>query len=911
MSFTQQPFTFRAGPSTPWPSDGIYDGELCDECAKLDLELSFARAYALYEGARRAKNNRRLQVYRSDTGPAYLGHFYYVTSLSNRLSRASHCKLCDFLIQMITEPNKGTYKLLAICSSESYLFEPLKIDGRGRVKRRPWDRLEHNVFMAVVPEVPLIPKTGVPLRWFETDLPRNGSIYRLTQNGIIDESRITRPRELSPKADFRLMRAWLNFCRQTHDCCSPRMPAGATLPGFRAINCAKTPPVVEVRPWSERYVALSYVWGPPSGDWPQTILDAVKVTRRFGEQYLWVDRLCIDQSNLQEKQFLISKMDAIYNGAEFTIVAAAGDARTGLPGVTTTPRKKQPRVELTERCQTAGAARVDNLAPFELLGVTEQDYSANISNDREWLDPHRHGMGFKTKIDMGEFLKDEGIMDTYDIPREHLRIFQDFAEDFGNSIDEHMGKMKLMAERMGIPMKELIPHLLGQAGNRAGMAAGTVSSSLPQRPATDPSKPEKPLPPGKVAGQTILISVLEDPRITIRSSEWATRGWTYQEGVLSNRCLVFTERQVYWECAGMVMNESIDQPLFRDPSGTRMADYMLSGIFDGDFHRVPELQYGFKTSAADAVAEQVTKLDSHIRAFTSRNLSYDSDSLNAFLGVAARYSTDRGLSLLLGIPVWTGLFADGKPGLQHTFALSISAWTHAAEPVEQNAEMDVAHCPRRAQFPSWTWAGWKGRADFSASNAVDEEEEPDNGDTGHVDFFEALTSAGWCKSIDKLWSAEMMLHTADGGEGVLLTGRAPVVGMGDPNKTWLLTIREPMVLRHMYLMHSVFEGEWRRLVGKLVQVHLSVAMTEAELTAGHKSGELVTVLVLASTVPFICNGMARFLILRKADAGGTRWERIGRLAMSMEEWEMEKCRDTMGMIDALPVKKFGRDIVLI
>ena len=81
----------------------------------------------------------------------------------------------------------------------------------------------------------------------------------------------------------------------------PKKPAGASLPGFRAINCTKTPPVVEERPWSESYVALIYVWGPPSGDWPQTILDAVEVMNRLGEQYLWVDRLCINQSNLQER----------------------------------------------------------------------------------------------------------------------------------------------------------------------------------------------------------------------------------------------------------------------------------------------------------------------------------------------------------------------------------------------------------------------------------------------------------------------------------------------------------------------------------------------------------------------------------------------------------------------------------
>jgi hypothetical protein len=106
-------------------------------------------------------------VYRSDDDPAYLGRFYYVKSLDDRLSRVTHCKLCNFLRQTTADPSKGTYKLLAICSSESYLFEPPKKNTRGRPERRPWGELEHNVFMAVVPEVPLIPKTGVPLRWFD------------------------------------------------------------------------------------------------------------------------------------------------------------------------------------------------------------------------------------------------------------------------------------------------------------------------------------------------------------------------------------------------------------------------------------------------------------------------------------------------------------------------------------------------------------------------------------------------------------------------------------------------------------------------------------------------------------------------------------------------------------------------
>ena len=475
--------------------------------------------------------------------------------------------------------------------------------------------------------------------------------------------------------------------------------------------------------------------------------------------------------------------------------------------------------------------------------------------------------------------------------------------------------MKQMAQNKGIPLQELAPYVLREIATRAGVPAQAIRSitRIPP-PITRSSKIEKPLPPGELSVTTILISTLEDPRITIRHSEWAKRSWTYQEGVFSNRRLVFIEQQMYWECNGMATNESLDILDLYDPSHTRFADYMLSGIFDGDLHRVPELQYGFKTSGVEEVSEQVLKLDSHIRAFTSRNLSYDYDSLNAFHGVAAQYSTNGGLCLLLGMPVWAGLFATEKPGLQDTFALSVSAWAHAAQRVAEDAEMYIVDCPRRPQFPSWTWVGWKGRVDFSATTAAGKDEDNATGseDAVHVDFFNVMTSNSWARGIDRLWSAEMMLHATDGSEATLLVGHAPVTSTAtDPSKTWLLTIHEPLVLRHMVLMYSTIEGEWKRLMGKRVQLHLSVPITEAELRTGHKSGELVTVLAYASTVPFISNGTARYLILRRADDAGTRWERIGRLAMTLEEWELDGYKNTAGMIAALPVKKFGRDIVLI
>jgi hypothetical protein len=70
------------------------------------------------------------------------------------------------------------------------------------------------------------------------------------------------------------------------------------------------------------YIALSYVWGQVSqggvpvntelGSLPQTIEDAISVTKSLGKRYLWVDALCIDQRDGEHKMGQIRVMDQIY-----------------------------------------------------------------------------------------------------------------------------------------------------------------------------------------------------------------------------------------------------------------------------------------------------------------------------------------------------------------------------------------------------------------------------------------------------------------------------------------------------------------------------------------------------------------------------------------------------------------------
>lgn len=952
-------FTFSFPPPRQESVGQGSSNTLCPECAQLDLEQSFVRAFDLYESSRRGKINRPFDTCRKGNGPVYLKDFYFVTSLGNRLSRPKNCKLCNFFAKMTKQPAKGTYKVLAICSSESYLFEPRKKDVRGEVQRRPWEEtgrktiemhelhesLEHNVFMAIIPEITGVPKTGIPVRWFETDHPQNGSIYRLTK----PEPHIRRlvlPRELQSQADFGLMRAWLNRCRCLHSSCGRRKSTD-TPKGFRVIDCRKSPLEIIDRPWSERYVALSYVWGSSTNDWPPTILDAVEVTKRLGERYLWVDRTCIDQSDEKVKMDLINKMDTIYEGAEFTIVCAAGDATTGLPGVSTKLREPQPMVELAQRSNKAKGKRVVCFAPGsfgELVGISEAEYDLDLVGESRWLDDLRFGMRTRMAFDFGALLKDMDLEAKYGIPRKQLAWHRDMSKDFGYSdenFEQYLDKQKELARRIGIPMSGLITYFKQQIAEQEGIEMDPSElESIPvsKRPIIHSDKPERPLPLNKTEGKLILVSSMEEPRTTIKNSTWATRGWTYQEGVLSNRRLVFTAEQVYWECRGMAVCESVDIPLniVHEPSGARMADYMLSGILDDDLHHTSELQYGFQPHVNQNVGDQVVTLDGHIQAYTSRNLTNPGDSLKAFMGVAATYTTDDGLYLLLGLPVWAGAFANDEPGLQHTFALSLSAWTHIGERIEPEAEMYVADCQRRYQFPSWTWAGWKGSVEFcnrkqskihrtETTNKMQGEitmlpgpkyisESGDIDSAGidplHSDFFKVYTNKEWVKGMDMIWSAETTLHNVQGTHTATLTGWTPVWTIGDPSMTWLLTINKPMVLRHMYFMHTTIKGEWRRLMSKVVSVHLSVPITEAQLVEGHKSGHLVTVLVFSAMVPYVYNGIARFLILRRADEKG-RWERIGRLNMWLTEEEVVRYKTPDAMVAALPVKPFGEDITIV
>ncbi|KGO55790.1 Heterokaryon incompatibility [Penicillium expansum] len=173
-------------------------------------------------------------------------------------------------------------------------------------------------------------------------------------------------------ADTRLFKFWRDHCTEEHrDLCgktefaSERAPS---MPSIRLIDVARACVVTLDSSEGVNWVALSYVWGEAqvhalkkdnyasyhqpgalnAENMPSTILDAITVTREMGEDYLWVDSLCIVQDDDEDKLRWIPAMDIIYGQSTFAIINAAADkVSSGIPGIdAASPRPTQDVFEV-------------------------------------------------------------------------------------------------------------------------------------------------------------------------------------------------------------------------------------------------------------------------------------------------------------------------------------------------------------------------------------------------------------------------------------------------------------------------------------------------------------------------------------------------------------------------------------
>ncbi|OPB45444.1 hypothetical protein A0O28_0076540 [Trichoderma guizhouense] len=201
-------------------------------------------------------------------------------------------------------------------------------------------------------------------------------------------------------------------------------------------------------------------------------------------------------------------------------------------------------------------------------------------------------------------------------------------------------------------------------------------------------------------GDVAVVWTLKDPQAAIKSSKWSTRGWTFQEAILSRRRLVFTEQQVYFECNAMNIFESLDIPL----DGLHIEDRSKShqDLRCGIFGRNRQDEFGGSILEEKGPNKVFGRYLSNVEEYSARKLTYAEDSLNAFRGIAQQFWYRKHAVY----NIWGMAYRMAPEKRTSSFVQSLT-WRHA-----KNC-WDLLQSPqRRPQFPSWSWAGWEGEVRY-------------------------------------------------------------------------------------------------------------------------------------------------------------------------------------------------------
>lgn len=168
-------------------------------------------------------------------------------------------------------------------------------------------------------------------------------------------------------------------------------------------------------------------------------------------------------------------------------------------------------------------------------------------------------------------------------------------------------------------------------------------------------------------GEKMEVDVDEEFEKEIKGCKWDTRGWTFQEKVLSTRMLIFTKHTIFFRCSS-----SLFSPTFipRPSLDTQPQSQPDPPILDPDSELV-----------------MYTRL---VEQYSTRNLSFQSDALKAFSGIQGLFTT---------LNQKSNTFTYGLPVSAFDFAFCWSVKTHRPS-------------LRRLEFPSWSWVGWQQEVSY-------------------------------------------------------------------------------------------------------------------------------------------------------------------------------------------------------
>ncbi|KAK3401578.1 heterokaryon incompatibility protein-domain-containing protein [Sordaria brevicollis] len=236
----------------------------------------------------------------------------------------------------------------------------------------------------------------------------------------------------------------------------------------------------------------------------------------------------------------------------------------------------------------------------------------------------------------------------------------------------------------------------------------------------------------------LSLVLYEAPKDHILKSKWNTRGWTYQEGLLPKRRLIFTDAMVYFQCQEMHVDEVMSLPIpgpGEDFDEVRVLSFAnLSSFNDLGMVFPRTTDWSDPSTAWDRIGE-----------YGTRELGWESDALNAISGVMGMYALQvegSAFKSFYGFPIlpvrsWKRYGNHDESDIR---GCSFRTWfedpsdpdtaaSEAQEIDEMNLTCSLVYSlawrywwgddrefepanfekARRSIFGSWLWAGWRTR----------------------------------------------------------------------------------------------------------------------------------------------------------------------------------------------------------
>ncbi|KAF3036966.1 hypothetical protein E8E12_007907 [Didymella heteroderae] len=194
----------------------------------------------------------------------------------------------------------------------------------------------------------------------------------------------------------------------------------------------------------------------------------------------------------------------------------------------------------------------------------------------------------------------------------------------------------------------------------------------------------------------------------VHGSKWASRAWTFQECYNSPRRLFFTTEQITLICNTAAFQETAGTIPY--PPSHPIYTNLRGWVNAIDERPLPE-------AILDTIPYPLASIMDSLMVYNQRQMSYDSDALNAILGTLNTF-TRHGIHHIWGVPMLLTMYeASNKLLTEETTLDQYESETQSLRIDHQSPSHDKdciallwhnhSPCYRRAGFPSWSPLGWK------------------------------------------------------------------------------------------------------------------------------------------------------------------------------------------------------------